>query len=304
MKLIRAARVYRLDLPPADVLAKHLAELSHSEIGELDFSTRGFVPPAGQQELVLPFVGGYAFALRYDEKIVPASIVKAETAKRIAVIEIKQDFRVGRKWRREIREQVFYDLCRKALVRPVVVTCFYHTAERLLIVTTTSRKLADVVTGSLVQVVGSIKAETIYVSNAKHGLTTRLRAYLQDEQDTFEGFGVGGACRLNLPGSRSVAVTMGDVADVSEGLLEAMDRGGEVSEIGLSWGSVDFRLTSDFVIKGVVFNDDTPQDGEGDAIDAWVQEAAARTMQFSHVVNLLCDLLGYKEPEPEEGDLA
>lgn len=300
MKLIRAARVYRLDLPAAEVLANHLAELQHREIGETDFSTRGFVPPVDQHDLVLSYPGGYAFALRYDEKIVPASVTAAEAKKRIADLEAEYDTRLPQVDRQRVREEVFADLCRKALVRAAIVTCFYRTTDRLLIVPTASRKLADVVTSSLVQVVGSIKAQTIYVSNAKHGLTTRLRAYLNDEPDAFDGFNVGGTCRLKLPESRSMAVKMDDVADVAEGLVEAMARGGEVAEIGLSLGTVDFRLSSDFVIKGVSFADEVEQDEGGSAIDAWIQETAVRTLQFADAVNQLCDLLGYKEPKTDE----
>lgn len=307
MKLIRAARVYRLDLPAAAVLAEHLAEMAHQGITPSQFSNRGFVAPAGQQEMVLPFccIRGFAFAVQYDEKIVPAAVTTAEANRRIQAVETEEGYRLSKKRRQRIREETFADLCRQALTRSTVVNCFYNEADRLLIVATASRKLSDTVITLLAQAVGYVKANTIYVSDAKHGLTTRLKAYLNGEGDEpFDGFYVGGTCKLKYPESQSIAVKLEELQNGAEGLLEAMAQGAQVTEIGLATDSVGFRLTQDFVIKGVEFTDQAQIDDEEDAIGAWRQEAEVRTLQFSEAVNRLCDLLGYKEPEPtKEGDL-
>lgn len=303
MKLIRAARVYRLNLPAASTLTNHLAECVHREIFETSFSNVGFVAPANQTGLVLPFEGGYAFAVRYDEKIVPAAVVSAEAQKRIALVETEQDTRLAKKHRQDIRDQVFSELCRKALVRPTVVTCFYREADRLLIVPTASRKMADIVTSLLVKVVGSIKATTIYVSSAKHGLTTRLARYLEDDDLAFDGFGVGGTCKLKLPESRSVTVKLGELYEGKDGLQESLVAGGCVTEIALSMSDVEFRLTDDFVIKGVEFTSEIEDDDFGGHVSTWRHEAAIRTLQFAAVVDGLCQMLDYKEPVAEADDL-
>lgn len=301
MKLIKSARVYRLVLPSAQELAGRLAEMPFAEMGEWDFSTHGFISPSGFDDLVVPFEGGFAFAVRYDEKIVPASVTNAEANKIIAERESNEGRRIGRKERREIREQAFSSLCRKALVRPAVITCFYRQGDNLLIVPTTGRKLSDIVTGALLKVVGAIKASTIYVAEAKGGLTTRLTSYLDGDMSAFDQFSVGGTCKLKNHDSKTVAVKLETLGEATQGLSEFIANGAQVAEISLSFGGVDFRLASDFTIKGVAFTEEIEDaDSYESEREFRLYESAVRTLQFSEVVNELCALLDYKEPVSDD----
>lgn len=303
MKLIKSAIVYRCAMPDAATLEGHLAEQVFKELTPSDYSGAGFTNPTINTTLVETFEGGYAFAVRYDEKIIPASVTNAETKKRIAEIEEQQDRRLGRKERNEIREDTFHTLKLKALTRTSSVICFYIPAHELLIVPTTSRMLADVVTGSLVKVMGALKATTIYVSEAKNGLTTRLTAYLQGDASAFDEFSVGRRCKLQgLEGEKFSFDLFGKLNSATEGLREAIiGHGAKVTEIALIADEVEFRLSDSFQIKGINFPfAEAPAEGYEDAIAEFKHEAAVQTTLFAAVVNNLCDLLGYKPPEQEE----
>lgn len=310
MNLIKSASVYRCTMPEAPgILAAHLEEMPFRELQPAEFGRTSFVPPLeAYGDLALRFEGGYAFAVRYDEKIVPASVTSAEAKKRISEIEAQEGRRLGRKERQEIRERVFASLVLRALVRTTVVTCFYLPADRLLVVPTTAKAAIGRVLENLVKVMGSLKATTIYVSEAKNGLTTRLDTYLEEGciGGAFDGFSVGANCKLRNPDGRRFAFKLNvELGEALQGLREAISGGAKVEELELIHedAGVTFRLSADFKIKGVGSDLESKASDFNDALDHWEHEASVQTLAFAVVVNDLCALLDYKEPVEDASDL-
>lgn len=301
MKLINSALTYRISLPAAQALAQQLPNLlfcAMPEGGE-DLMTYGFVMPAHADDFVLPFEGGYAFAFRYDDKIIPATVVSSETAKRIQQIEQAEHRRVGRQEVFEIRESTTLQLRRKALMRSKVITCFYRPAERLLIVPTSNEKMAGLIVGALVKAIGAAKTETIHVSEARGSLTTRLTAYLDGDLSAFDGFSVGNACKLQTIDGKAVSVKMDEsLSEARQGLQESIAQGGNVTEIALFAHDVHFRLSHTFAIKGVKFANAIEDDAD-DQHAVHCNEYAVRTLQLANVIEDLCELLGYQEAQED-----
>lgn len=298
MSIIKAARTYRLDLPAAGVLAEHLAERAHREITESEFSTAGFVAPFGGSELVVPVAGGYVFSVRYCEKILPASVVNAEVEKRVKAYEERDSRKIYRKEKQQIRDDVSATLVRRALTRSTVINCLYHVEHRTLIVAVGSKNLAAVATNQLLQAVGSIKAQTIYAAEQAHGITNRLRNYLDETTDTpFDTFQVGGQCKLKGIDGERWSIKHDDLYFAKDAISEAFANSAVVQEIELYTDSVRFRLAHDFGIAGVKFEDLEDADDFEDSYSLCRHEAGVRLLQFSAVVNRLCEMVGYKEPQ-------
>lgn len=298
MKLITSAITYKCVMPQlATNMTTELEKLPFVELAPTDFCGAGFVEPIEHEGLALSFNGGYAFALRYDEKIIPGSVVTAETKKRAAELEEQQGFKVGCKQLRELKEFTYATLLPRALTRSRIVTCFYLTAHRLLIVPTTSESLANRVTNQLVKAMGAKKATTIYVSTAKGSLTNRLTEYLGGQVDAFDGFSVGSKVKLVGLSGEKFALELNDgLHRRPEGMNEAIISGSQVTEIELVADGVVFRLTSKFRLKGVHFPDGSAEPQEfGSVLEQWEHEAAIQTSLVSTAINDLCDLLGYKE---------
>ena len=292
MKIIKADRVYKAGLPNIELLRGHLAELAFTEISSHEYSRSGFVPTPGSPsaELVTFLPNGYSFALRYDEKIIPAASVKAEVARLAAGVDPKP----GRKQLREMRDDVFAAMVERALHRTTIVSCFYHPASETLLVCTVSQKLADLVTSNLVKVVGSIKTTTIHIAELKHGLTTKLKNQLFTGDHQFPGFELPGSFWLKSAGEKvSIELEAGD----SDGpLSEALGAGLQVDALRLTRGIVSFKLSSDFVFRGISFVD---SEEEPDDDDAWPGEANLQLLEMADTVQALCDLMGYVEPTNE-----
>ena len=105
LKLIPQVSAYKDELPAADAMAAHLASLPHEELQPSQMAGSGFVPVEPIGEMLHTFPGGYAFALQYDEKVIPGSVIKDELKKRIAIFKEREDYTPGRKEQREMRER-------------------------------------------------------------------------------------------------------------------------------------------------------------------------------------------------------
>lgn len=304
-KLIGQASVYKVVLPGADALETHLATLPFEELTAHAPYGSGFINVQPFGELVARIEGGYVFALRYDEKIVPGAVVKTELAKRAESFEQHEGYKPGRKVLRELRELVIAELTAKALTKTKVVNCYYNTADQLLVLPTIARKLKDVVMRQLVRAVESMKSTTIHVSTAKGSLTTRLFNYMgNDNVDAFGDFMLGE--RVILVGELGKSsFDLQDLTDAARGLLEAIGSGGQVSELSLFLNGVSFRITQDFLLKGIVFAEsESDEQDQRDAVEMFAHEASVQLLLVSTVINALCKLFDYTPAVPaDDADL-
>lgn len=298
MKLIPAARLYKVVLPEADAMAKHLATVPHEPLQPSAYCGSGFVAAPFTDSLVHSFPGGYAFTLRYDEKIVPSAVVNALVAERAVEFQEREGHAPGRKARREMREEAFVDLCCHALTNTKTITAYYNTTEELLVIPTTARKLCDTITGQMVRAVESVESKTIHVAGVKNSITGKLLVDLT-ECDGFGEFEVGGRCKLVGIEGEKFSFDLAHLDSAREGILEALGKGSKVVEIALSHGGVSFRLADDFSLKGIKFAGIELGD-IADVTEEYLTEASTQLLMLSAVVKELCEMFGYK---PIEEDL-
>lgn len=301
MKLatIKNAIVYKAELPAADLLAGHLKELPFSEIGELEVARVGFIPNLITAELVTPFEKGLSISLRIDEKIIPAPAVRKEVQDRVAKIELELGAKLKRAEKNHVKDMVLQDFCKQAFVKTTVLNAFYNIEHHLLIVATGSKHYAGVLVSYLVKAVGSVKTDTIHISDIKHGLTTKLKAYLKNDQQAFDGFHVGDFTQLSRnQQQKEVIKYAADVDSIREELRDNLENGYVVDSINLRYGDVSFLLTENFHFKRVDLRE-LEENDEDDLPFRWRHEAAVTTLSLTSVINTLCVLLSYKPQEKE-----
>lgn len=290
-QLIKSAIVYNAVLPSEDSLREHLASSQFVEPMSLQSSSIGFVPREGADSLVEGFPGGLSFTVRIDQKIVPGSVVNAELVKRIKSLELSTGRKPGKKERAELKLDIQAELNQRALIRTMLITCFHHTASNMLIIPTTNKKLASSIVGELVNAVGSVKTTTIHVSNVKQGLTTRLKAWLDGDEDSFSGLQPRDEVALEQD-SRRVTVKVGELMATQQGLNEALCSGFQVKALGFMFSAgTALKLTDDFHLRAVSFAH-PPVEGDDDLFAA---EAALEVQEIADVVTFLCEMFGYSE---------
>lgn len=300
MKPIKNAITYKCALPSIAALEEHLAAHAYREIGEDEYSIAGFIPVLDDR-FVMPFPGGYAFTLRFDEKILPRASVNREAQKRIDAIEQSHDGQLSKEAKNKIIDEVYDELRKVALVKSAGVTAYYRPEDQLLVVATASKSLADVLSSKLVRAVGSIKATTIYIDGITQSLTEKLRSLLHGGEG-FAGFEVGGVCKLKGDEGKTVSVNVHHIDDTKAGLIEAIASGQKVIELELSNGDVSFRLNHKFSTKGIFFKHDEADEYEADdIIDAFQHEASCQMLWLANAFKELLVLFEYKEPAMDGG---
>lgn len=301
MSHIKQAIVFKAEIPNSiQTLTGHLKEHTFLEMGQAQANSAGFVPISDEHDLVAPFHGGLAFRVRYDEKIVPASVVKAETEKAVAEISEETGRKPGKKERAQIREGVLYDLICRALSKTVAsITCFYHFESGYLIVPTTNKHLADICVSQLIKAVGSVKTETIHVSDVKHGLTTRLLKWLKDDHDAFGEFHPCDEAALVGDESRKLTVKMSTLDTAKEGLIEVLTKGFKVNSLGFHHNGSDFRLSHDFRLRGIKVHSVVD-----DEEMTWESAITLQVDAVRSIVSELCTMLSYKEEDDQQGGAA
>ena len=300
MKLIKACRIYTAELPPVNELEPLLEGSKFIELTDHQGNGSGFVPLLNGKYL-LDFGSGFSFKLRYDEKILPAAVIRSHAAKRVEEIEAEEGRKLPSKERARIKDEVIYSLLPVAFIKEQAITCFYWKKDNLLIVPTASSKLANIVVSKLIRAVGSVKTRTIHVDGIKQSLTAKLQDYLLREENT-SGFEFDSAVKLKADEGRVTAIKGADLAESKKGIIEAMAQGSSVVELGLSTESMFFRLAHDFVIRGVSFFDDGEEEPDfEDEIDAFQYDAGLQTTLMADAILKLMDLFEYKSPENDIG---
>lgn len=297
MKLIKACRVYAAELPLINELEKILQEHAFSELTAYQGNGAGFVPLCNFK-FVLDFGSGFAFKVRYDEKILPAGVIKSHLDKRIAELEGDQLRKVPAKERAVIKEEIINELLPKAFSKEQYVTCFYWKKDSLLIVPTASSKLAGIVTSSLIRAVGSIKTRTIHVGGVKQSLTSKLKAYLQDAQG-IPDFQFDSSVKLKDENGKVVTIRGADLDTAKDGILEALSQYSQVIEMGMSTDDVFFKLAHDFVIRGVAFIGEPEPEEFEDEVEQFTHFAAVQTTLLADVILKLMSLFEYKATTDE-----
>ncbi|EOC1196095.1 recombination-associated protein RdgC [Cronobacter sakazakii] len=301
MKLpkFRNAIVYRATLPTIDSVEGHLLELPYSEIGETEFSRASFVANPITGELVTPITGGYAIVVRLDQKIIPLQVVAKQAQERIDNFERISGEKMKKADRRQIVNEVKVELCKQAFVKSSLVLALYNSDDKLLVVNTTNKNISAMVCGLLVKVVGSIKTETIHISDIKNGLTTRLKNHLSGSDNAFEGFTVGDYIQLSrLAEQKEIIRYSADHNSVAAEVAESLNGGFIVDNMELCGAGVHFLLTDKFHFRRINTQDHAFSEDEDKAFQ-WRHQAGADLFQFSKVVNGLCDLLAYKEQKDQ-----
>jgi len=304
MKLapIKNAIVYKATLPDADALAEHLNEVLFTDLGESDMRRAGFVPNLLTSELVTPFQGGLSVSLRIDEKILPPKVISRELAERRANMERNLGLKLKRAEVRDLRDAVIMELVKQAFVKTTIINAYYSIESKLLIVTTGSKPFASLLISYLIKAVGSVKTETIHISDIKHGLTTKLKAYLDGDNAVFQGFGVGDFIQLSRKADQKEVIRyQAEVESIADELQENLSSRYIVDLIKLYLADVSFLLTENFHFKRIDLPDalDTDEEDAEDIAWRWRHEAAVATLQLTNVVNTLCVLLSYKPTEKE-----
>lgn len=288
-------------LPRADEdLASVLASGALRELGPLELSVDGWVPPLATGAFT-HVVGDFALiTLGGSHRVLPSSIVHADVAKRITAIAEKQGRRVGARERKQIKEEVLSELIPRAFARPSRLSAYIDRRDGWLVVDTVRRRAAENVVDNVRSALGRFPAIPVAPEESPRVVMTDW--LISDKLPAPLTF--GDECVLRDPAEAGAVVRCRRQDLESDEVREHLKSGKQAFALGLTFDSrIAFTLDESLVLKRVRFLDDVLDQLSDESMDSAVAEADARfalmTLELRRLIEFLDTIFVFGErPEP------
>lgn len=178
----------------------------------------------GQQQQVLIAMGA-------DDKLLPASVVNQVAGERIAKLENDKGFKLGRKARREIKEQIAVELTPRAFSRRTELRGWFDFAGGWLVVDTASANRADEFTQTLRNALGELPVTPL---QSEPSMDTLMTGWLAGRQAPGP-FDLDDECELTTADEHKSTVRYLRHALDGQDIAGHLSNGKIVKRLALTW---------------------------------------------------------------------
>jgi recombination associated protein RdgC len=259
--------IYRL---PADwnwtaaTLEEALARRPLQPCGPLEMRRQGWVEPTGNGRLLHTVHQQHLLALGTDQKLLPASIIRQQTAERAREQAQSQGFPVGRRQLRDIKMRVTEELCARALTRRRVTRAWIDPAGRWLVVDAASAGKAEELIEVLRDTLGSLAVQFV---DTRRTPSSAMAAWLA-QGDPPGRFSVEQDLELQTADASKATIRYRRHPLDGQDVRTHLSAGKHPTQLGLTWnGRVAFVLTEKLQVKRLEFLEMARERGEGEEID-------------------------------------
>ncbi|MFO7995455.1 MAG: recombination-associated protein RdgC [Marinobacter sp.] len=295
----RNARVFRFTKPfeiTAEALEEKLQADAFKPCGPQETSRQGWVSPMGKHSDVLVHsAGGYhLIALRKEEKLLPASVIKDLVDEKAEVIEAEQHRKVRRKEKDELKEEVMLEMLPRAFSKNRRCYAYLAPADGVLVVDAGSAKQAEDLASTLRKSVGSLPVRPPAVEQAPAFTFT---GWLSESIDVPASIELGTECELKDTSEDGGVVRCKGLDLQGDEIRSHLDAGMQVTKLSVTWDdNLSFVLDEELGIRRLKFGDTLQE--KLDDVDA--DDAAARfdaafslmTLELARLIPGLLEALG------------
>lgn len=289
LSLYRVTPGWQLDFAAAEA---GLQSAQFLPCGASQALSSGWVPPRGQAHgaLLESVQGQWLVRLRFEQKLLPASVVK-ERAKELALAMEESTGRApGKKLQKELREQAAQELLPRAFSRTSAVTVWLDTQAGLLMLDTGSAARAEEAITQLVKCWPGFGVSPLHTQVAP---ATAMATWLL-EADAPAGFSLDRDCELKAADDSRAAVRYARHAlDIDE--VRAHVAAGKMpTRLALTWGSrVAVVLTDALQLKRIKFDDVVFESAKASAPEEeFDTDVALSTGELAGLIRDLIEALG------------
>ncbi|HIO31802.1 recombination-associated protein RdgC [Marinobacter salarius] len=295
----RNARVFRFTKPfeiTAEALEEKLQEDAFKPCGPQETSRQGWVSPMGKHsDLLVHSAGGYhLIALRKEEKLLPASVIKELVDEKAEMIEAEQHRKVRRKEKDELKEEVTLEMLPRAFSKNRRCYAYLAPADGVLVVDAGSSKQAEDLASTLRKSLGSLPVRPPAVEQAPAFTFT---GWLNESIDLPTSIELGNECELKDTSEDGGVVRCKGLDLQGDEIRSHLDAGMQVTKLSVTWDdSLSFVLDEELGIRRLKFGDTLQE--KLDDVDA--DDAAARfdaafslmTLELARLIPGLLEALG------------
>ena len=278
-------------LPELDTLADKLAAAEFAPCMGLDWFSEGFAAPvAFSPELVFPADYTWRVALKKEEKVLPAGVIRDILDERVVEIQNAEARNVGRKEKQELKEQITDDLLPRAFTRSSRSQAIFDTKHGYLLVNNAAAAKAENLLTKLREALGGLEASLPNTKQSPGSLMTDwlLRGAAEG------GFELDSDCELKGVGDVVPTVKVSKQDLTADEVVQHVKNGKTVTQLGLTWREQSsFILTQDFTLKRIQYLDVLQEEAEGHGDDAASLMFASQILMTEALGTMLDELVSY-----------
>lgn len=251
----KQAQVFKLSasLKNVDELAEKLAPLAFTPCLPSFPASAGWVPPLGEEEgsLVRLLNGCIMVCLQFEEKILPATVIRQAMEEKIKQLEAKDDRKIRQKEKLSLKDEITQTLLPRAFTKLSRLYAYIDTKNNWLILNSTHA-------GKTEQFLSLFKrsvTEKIHAFDLKKVAPILTHWLLHKSYPT--SFSIEKSCVLQDPSQQSRMVRCQQQDLFAASIQALMKDGCEVKQAALCWqDQINFVLADDFSLRSIQLQDE------------------------------------------------
>ena len=278
-------------LPELEVLADKLAQSEFAHCQGLDWFSEGFATPVSfSPELVFPADYTWRVALKKEEKVLPAGVIRDILDEKVLEIQNNEARNVGRKEKQELKEQITDDLLPRAFTRSSRTQAIFDTRHGYLLVNNAASAKAENILTKLREALGGLEAA---LPNTKQAPSSLMTSWLL-QGHCEGGFELDCDCELKGVGDVVPVVKVSKQDLTADEVVQHVKNGKTVTQLGLVWREqIAFILTQDFTLKRIQYLDVLQEEAESNGDDAASLAFASQILMTEAISTMLEELVSY-----------
>lgn len=276
-------------LPDLEMLANKLQEAAFKPCMGLDWDSIGFSSPVSfSPEIVFPAQNTWRIALKKEEKVLPAAVVRDILDEKINEIREIEGRNVGRKEKIELKENITDDLLPRAFTKSSKTEAIIDSQYGFLLINQANSNRAEMLLTKLRDALGGLEAKLPRTQQSPGSLMTEWLL-----QSSAAGhFELDSDCELKGLGDAAPVVRISHQDLTAEEVVNLVKNGKIVTQLGLCWQDrVRFVLTQDFTLKRIQFLDVVQEEAAGQGDDMQSITFASQILMAEALGELLSELV-------------
>ena len=219
---------------------------------DLSIAEQGFAPPYEfSDQMVITAQNSWKIQLRKEKKLLPASVLRQESKRRIKEIEEKEYRQLSAKDKKALKQRVLDELLPRAFSQIFTIEGIYIRDKGFLLVNQAQANKREELLSHLRQALGSFEADLIL---CKKTATDLMSQWLLDNNSLPNDLAIGNYCELkNIANIKSVSRFVNQDIQSKE-VIGILEKDHFVSQLALIWqDKLRFILCEDFSLKNIQY---------------------------------------------------
>lgn len=211
------------------------------------FGWDNIIPEEEEESLLYKISDKFLIKLKFEEKLIPSSIVKLELEKEVIKREKETGEKVSSSSKKDIKDAIISKMKKQAFVKPSFIEGYVDPKNKKIIVGTGSSKKADLFISLLRDTLGSLDVEPIFPD---FDLSSTLTNFILDPLK-YEKFSLSHECKLKDIADQSSIIAK-DEDLTSDEIREHVVSGKTVESISIVWQQrIRFKINNKFNISSI-----------------------------------------------------